>query len=78
MLNKLIGASVLLGLVSSVAVAGECDIAIEATASMAFSAKEITINKTCKEVSLTLKNAGNMPKAAMGHNLVITKKAGTC
>ena len=75
MLKKLVGASVLLGLVSSVAVAGECDVAIEATASMAFSAKEITINKTCKEVNLTLKNAGTMPKAAMGHNLVITKKA---
>ena len=25
-------------------------------------------------MNLTLKNAGNMPKAAMGHNLVITKK----
>ena len=60
---------------SPVAFAGECDISIEATASMAFSTKEIIINKTCKEVNLTLKNAGNMPKAAMGHNLVITKKA---
>ena len=41
MLNKLIGASVLLGLVSSVAVAGECDIAIDATASMAFLQKKL-------------------------------------
>jgi len=75
MIKKILGATVVLSLMSPVAFAGECDISIEATASMAFSTKEIIINKTCKEVNLTLKNAGNMPKAAMGHNLVITKKA---
>ena len=75
MFKKILGATVVLSLMSPVAFAGECDISIEATASMAFSTKEITINKACKEVNLTLKNAGNMPKAAMGHNLVITKKA---
>lgn len=75
MLKKILGATVVFSLLSSAAFAGECDVSIEATASMAFSSKEITINKACKEVNLTLKNAGNMPKAAMGHNLVITKKA---
>jgi len=75
MIKKILGATVVLSLMSPVAFAGECDISIEATASMAFSTKEIIINKTCKEVNLNLKNAGNMPKAAMGHNLVITKKA---
>lgn len=75
MFKKILGATVVLSLMSPVAFAGECDISIEATASMAFSTKEITINKACKEVNLTLKNVGNMPKAAMGHNLVITKKA---
>lgn len=75
MLKKLLGTTVLLSLISSAAIAGECDISLEATASMAFSSKEININKTCKEVNLTLKNTGNMPKAAMGHNVVISKKA---
>jgi len=75
MIKKILGATVVLSLMSPVAFAGECDISIEATASMAFSTEEIIINKTCKEVNLTLKNTGNMPKAAMGHNLVITKKA---
>jgi azurin len=75
MLNKILGATVVLSLISSAAFAGECDVSIEATASMAFSAKEIAIGKNCKEVNLTLKNAGTMPKAIMGHNLVITKKA---
>ena len=75
MFKKILGTAIVLSLASSAAFAGECDISIEATASMAFSTKEITINKACKEVNLTLKNAVNMPKAAMGHNLVITKKA---
>jgi azurin len=75
MLTKLLGTTVLFSLISSAAIAGECDISLEATASMAFSSKEINISKTCKEVNLTLKNTGNMPKAAMGHNVVISKKA---
>lgn len=75
MIKKLLGATVVFGFISSAAYAGECDISIDATANMAFSSKEIDIKKTCKEVNLTLKNTGNMPKAAMGHNLVISKKA---
>lgn len=75
MLKKILGATVVLSFISSAAFAGECDVAIEATASMAFSSKEIIVNKTCKEVNLTLKNAGTMPKAVMGHNLVISKKS---
>jgi len=75
MLKKILGATVVLSCISSAAFAGECDVSIEATASMAYSTKEITVNKTCKEVNLTLKNAGTMPKAVMGHNLVISKKA---
>ena len=75
MLKKILGATVVLSFISSAAFAGECDVSIEATASMAYSTKEITVNKTCKEVNLTLKNAGTMPKAVMGHNLVISKKA---
>ncbi len=75
MLKTIVGSIAILGISSSIAMAGECDVAIEATASMAYSEKEITIGKACKEVNLTIKNAGNMPKAAMGHNLVIAKKA---
>ena len=75
MLKKILGATVVLSFISSAAFAGECDVSIEATASMAYSTKEITVNKTCKEVNLTLKNTGTMPKAVMGHNLVISKKA---
>jgi len=75
MLKTIVGSIAVLGLSSSIAMAGECDVSIEATASMAYSGKEITVGKACKEVNLTLKNAGTMPKAAMGHNLVISKKS---
>jgi len=76
MSNKLVGFAALFFIsVPTLTFAGQCDLSLEATASMAFSTKEITVSKACKEVNLTLKNAGNMPKAAMGHNLVISKKS---
>ncbi|MDE0925836.1 MAG: azurin, partial [Methylophilaceae bacterium] len=37
--------------------------------------KEITVPKTCKEITLNLKNTGTMAKAVMGHNIVISKKS---
>ncbi len=75
MLKSKLGLGVLLSLLSVSAFAGQCDIALDATASMAFSTKEIAVSKSCKEVTLTLKNTGTFAKAVMGHNLVITKKA---
>jgi azurin len=69
----------LLGIASSfvanAAFAGACDVNVEATAAMAFSVKEIAVPKTCKEITLNLKNTGSMAKAVMGHNLVISKTA---
>jgi azurin len=60
-------------LLSGTAHAGACDVNVEATASMAFNVKEIAVPKTCKEITLNLKNTGTMPKAVMGHNVVISK-----
>jgi azurin len=60
-------------LLSGAAHAGACDVNVEATASMAFNVKEIAVPKTCKEITLNLKNTGTMAKAMMGHNVVITK-----
>ena len=65
--------SVSVALLSGTAHAGACDVNVEATASMAFSVKEIAVPKTCKEITLNLKNSGTMAKAMMGHNLVISK-----
>ena len=58
---------------ANVAVAGTCEVNVEATVAMAFNLKEITVPKTCKEITINLKNTGTMAKAMMGHNLVISK-----
>lgn len=68
-----LAAGVSITLLSGSANAGVCDVNVEATATMAFNVKEIAVPKTCKEITLNLKNTGTMAKAVMGHNVVITK-----
>jgi azurin len=65
--------SIASGFFASSAFAGACDVNVEATAAMAFNVKEIAVPKTCKEITLNLKNTGTMAKAVMGHNVVISK-----
>ncbi len=65
---------ILLGLFATSVYAGECDINLEATAAMAYNTKEITVKKSCEEVTLNFKVNGTLAKAVMGHNVVITKK----
>ncbi|AAN53885.1 azurin [Shewanella oneidensis MR-1] len=68
----------LLGLglfVASQASANECELKIAATDAMQFDTKELSVPATCKEVTLTLTHTGTLPKAAMGHNWVLTKAA---
>lgn len=62
-------------LISGTSYAGACDVNVEATATMAFNVKEIKVPKKCKEITLKLTNTGTMPKAIMGHNVVISKTA---
>lgn len=74
---KIFGSVVLSGLVFALSAtpsfAAGCDVNIEATASMAFTLKEIAVTKTCKEITVNFKNTGTMKKDMMGHNVVITK-----
>lgn len=49
-----------------------CDVVVESTDAMQYNTKELTIGKDCKDVKITLKHVGKLPKTAMGHNLVIT------
>ena len=55
--------------------AGTCDINLEVTPGMAYTAKSIDVPKSCKEFTINLKNDGTMAKAMMGHNIVIAKTA---
>lgn len=50
-----------------------CQTVIEAGDDMKYNKTEINISKNCKEYTITLKHMGTMPKAAMGHDLVIAK-----
>ena len=71
MRNKLI-AIVLLGLLSTPLMAAECATTIEGNDAMQYNLKTITVPKTCKTFAVTLKHTGKLPKAAMGHNWILT------
>ncbi|HVI59892.1 MAG TPA: azurin [Luteimonas sp.] len=57
------------------AVVANCATEIEANDAMQFNVGSITVPPSCKEFKITLKHTGQMPVAAMGHNVVITKAA---
>ena len=65
----------LLTVMSLPTLAAQCDITVEGNDAMQFNTKEIVVDKTCTEFTINLKHTGQLPKAAMGHNLVITKEA---
>lgn len=50
-----------------------CELTIEGNDRMQFDKKELTIDSSCKQVKLTLKHTGKLPKAAMGHNWLLVK-----
>ncbi|MFA5488164.1 MAG: azurin [Candidimonas sp.] len=55
--------------------AAQCEATIEGNDAMQFNVKDVTVDKSCKEFTLHLKHVGKLPKAAMGHNLVLTKQS---
>lgn len=57
------------------AYANECALSISANDAMQFDTKKLSVPASCKEVTLTLTHAGQLPIAAMGHNWVLTKAA---
>ena len=59
---------------AGVASAKTCDLSIEGSDAMQYNKKELDASG-CTEVKLTLKHAGKLPKAAMGHNWVLSTAA---
>jgi azurin len=55
--------------------ANECELKVGANDAMQFDTKEMSVPASCKEVTVTLTHTGALPKAAMGHNWVLTKAA---
>ncbi|MEO5629728.1 MAG: azurin [Thermomonas sp.] len=57
------------------AVVTDCATEIEGSDAMQYNVGSITVPASCTEFKITFKHAGQMPVAAMGHNVVITKAA---
>jgi len=55
--------------------AADCAVTVESDDAMQFDKKEIVVPKSCKRFTVRLKHMGKLPKAAMGHNWVLTKSA---
>ena len=72
MMAKLLGIA-LTALLAGPALAQQCETQIEGNDQMKFSKSSMEIPASCKEYKVTLKHTGKLPKAAMGHNWVLTK-----
>ncbi len=70
MLRKLLLASILM-LGAPAAMAATCSVDIEGNDQMKFNLANIDVSKACKDFTINLKHTGKLPKAAMGHNVVI-------
>ena len=55
------------------AATAECSTDLSANDAMQYSSKEIAIPASCQQFTVHFKHAGSMPKAAMGHNVVVAK-----
>lgn len=55
------------------AVVKDCSTTIEGNDALQFNVDSITVPLSCTGFTITLKHAGQMPVAAMGHNVVITR-----
>ena len=66
----------LLSVMAVPAMAAQCDVTIEGNDAMQFNTKEFVVDTAnCEEFTVNLVHTGKLPKAAMGHNVVITKAA---
>lgn len=68
-------AMLLTTLLAGPALAAACDVEIEANDAMQFNKSSISVPASCKQFTVKLKHVGKLPKAAMGHNWVLSKAA---
>lgn len=64
-----------LALIAGPGWAAGCEQAVKSNDAMQYDVKEIVIPKSCKKFTVKLEHTGKLPKAAMGHNWVLTKDA---
>ncbi len=68
-------AMLLTALLAGPVLAATCDVEIEGNDAMQFNKNSIAVPTSCKQFTVKLKHVGKLPKAAMGHNWVLTKAA---
>lgn len=69
-------ATAMLGLgLASPGFAKTCELKITGNDQLQFNKSELVVEADCDEVKLTLEHVGQLPKAQMGHNWVLTKTA---
>ena len=56
------------------AIALSCEITIEGNDAIRFSLNQIAMPAPCAQFTVHLKHVGKLPKSAMGHNWVLTRK----
>lgn len=60
---------------SAAAFADDCAVDMTSNDQMQYDLKEVTVPKSCESFTINLAHIGRLPKAAMGHNVVIAKSA---
>ncbi len=68
-------ALLLIAMLTGPALAATCDVEIESNDAMQFNKSSIAVPASCKQFTVKLKHVGKLPKAAMGHNWVLSKAA---
>ena len=71
MIRKLMITAALMMAAPLAAQAAECSVDLEGNDAMKFNKTSIEVPKACKDFTINLKHTGKLPKAAMGHNVVI-------
>ena len=54
------------------ALAQKCDVTIDSTDQMRYSTDRVEVPQSCSEFTVNLTHSGQLPKATMGHNWVLT------
>jgi azurin len=68
-------AALLTALLAGPTLAATCNVDIEGSDAMQFNKTSIAVPASCKQFTVKLRHAGKLPKAAMGHNWVLSKAA---
>ena len=73
-LRNIAALSILVAMAGPV-LAAECAVQIDGNDAMQFNKTSIDVPQSCKDFTVNLTHSGKLPKAAMGHDWVLTKTA---